>query len=166
MKTTADQNSVGGPSSKEIRRARNDFHAVAGMEPPRLNRQTSSQKRKPPPPISLRLTAEEREKLQHLSAGMTLSAYIRQCVFGPQAARRKRRSHVPVADQKELARVLALLGASRIANNLNQLAYQANTGSLLLDDTTLAKIEEAYNHVRSMRNALMRALGLMEETNA
>ena len=95
-----------------------------------------------------------------------MSAYIRQCVFGQEAARRKRRSHVPVADQKELARVLALLGATRIANNLNQLAFQANTGSLLLDDTTLSKIEEAYSHVLSMRKALMRALGLMEEIDA
>jgi hypothetical protein len=57
-------------------------------------------------------------------------------------------------------------GASRIANNLNQLAHHANTGTLLLDETTLTKIEEPYAHVVAMRNALMRALGLMEETNA
>lgn len=33
-------------------------------------------------PLTLRLTKEERAKLEELAAGMTLSTYVRACVFG------------------------------------------------------------------------------------
>ncbi len=42
-------------------------------------------------PVTLWLTPEERVKLEELAAGMTLSAYIRACVFGEETRRRKRR---------------------------------------------------------------------------
>lgn len=42
-------------------------------------------------PLTLRLTPEERERLEELAAGMTLSAYIRACVFAEETKRRKRR---------------------------------------------------------------------------
>jgi len=61
-----------------------------------------------------------------------------------------------------MARALALLGASRIANNLNQLAHKANMGSLIMDDNALAQIDETYSHVRLMRDELVSALGLIE----
>jgi len=61
-----------------------------------------------------------------------------------------------------MARALALLGASRIANNLNQLAHQANIGSLIMDENTCAQIDETYAHVRLMRDELVSALGLIE----
>lgn len=122
-------------------------------------------RRKRPSPITFRLTDDERERLKNLSEGMPVSAYIRACVFGENVARRKRRSYTPVADQKAMAKALAMLGATRIANNLNQLAYHANAGSLLVDDDTLGKIEEAYGHVCSMRAALINALGLQADPN-
>jgi len=97
-------------------------------------------------PITLRVTDEERERLKSLAAGMSVSAYIRKCIFAGDATRRKRRSHMPVKDQEAMARALALLGASRIANNLNQLAHQANIGSLIMDENTCAQIDETYAH--------------------
>jgi hypothetical protein len=121
--------------------------------------------KKPKPsqsPITLRVTDEERERLNSLAAGMSVSAYIRKCIFAGDATRRKRRSHMPVKDQEAMARALALLGASRIANNLNQLAHQANMGSLIMDDNALAQIDETYAHVRLMRDELVTALGLIE----
>jgi hypothetical protein len=69
---------------------------------------------------------------------------------------------MPVKDQEAMARALALLGASRIANNLNQLAHKANTGSLIMDDNALAQIDATYAHVRLMRDELVSALGLIE----
>ena len=65
-------------------------------------------------PITLRVTDEERERLKSLAAGMSVSTYIRKCIFAGDATRRKRRSHMPVKDQEAMARALALLGASRI----------------------------------------------------
>ena len=113
-------------------------------------------------PITLRVTDEERDRLKSMAAGMSVSAYIRKCIFAGDATRRKRRSYMPVKDQEAMARALALLGASRIANNLNQLAHKANIGSLIMDENTCAQIDETYAHVRLMRDELVSALGLIE----
>ncbi|MCA8894025.1 MAG: hypothetical protein KDA48_02110 [Amphiplicatus sp.] len=92
-----------------------------------------------------------------------MSAYIRDRLFGEGVEKRKVRNRNPVKDQEALARVLGMLGRSRIANNLNQLAKDSNCGALILDEETNAKIDEAYALVISMRNELIRALGLIEE---
>lgn len=119
-------------------------------------------KKKCPSPITLRVTDEEREMLKAAAAGMSVSAYIRKCVFGDATAPRKIRSKVPVKDQAALARILGMMGQSRIANNLNQLAYQANAGSLLIDEKSEKEINEAYTHTLFMRAELVKALGLIE----
>ncbi|MGI9402808.1 MAG: hypothetical protein ACR2O0_16240 [Rhizobiaceae bacterium] len=46
-----------------------------------------------------------------------------------------------------MAKTLGLLGQTCVAINLNQLAKEANSRSLLLDDETTDKINEAYEHV-------------------
>ena len=62
--------------------------------------------------------------------------------------------------------MLGLLGQSRIANNLNQLAYAANSGSLLFDDETQAMIFEAYQNVCFMRSQLILALGIADSAKS
>ena len=110
-------------------------------------------------PVTLRLTPEERTKLEELAAGMTMSAYIRACVFGEETRRRKWRPKDVVADKRAAADALALLGQSRIANNLNQLAYHANIGSLDVGETETAQIKEAHACVLSIRSLLVKAPG-------
>lgn len=134
--------------------AAGEFRAAASIAP--------NKQKKKYPRITLRLTEEENAKLRELSEGMAVSAYIRKCVFGENVARRRRRSHTPVKDQAAMAKALGLLGKARIANNLNQLAYNANTGSLLVDDETLTQITEAHAHISFMRRALVQALGLTD----
>jgi hypothetical protein len=46
--------------------------------------------------------------------------------------------------------VLALLGRSRLANNLNQLAYAANIGSLPLTPETEEELQAAIAKITSM----------------
>lgn len=117
------------------------------------------------PRITLRVTLEENTRLRALASGQSVSAYIRANLFGETATPRKtRRSHMPVKDQQAMARALALLGKSRMANNLNQLAHHANIGTLPVDDETRGWIEEAHTHVTAMRDALVTALGLIEES--
>ncbi|WP_152613054.1 hypothetical protein [Tateyamaria sp. ANG-S1] len=70
-------------------------------------------------PLVIRLTEEERARLEELAAGMTLSAYVRACVFGQEAKRRKRRPKDAVADKKAAAEALAPLGQSRSHRSLN-----------------------------------------------
>ena len=109
--------------------------------------------------ITLRLTDEEAAKLERMSAGMTVSAFVRECVFGNGSTRRRPRDRRPVAGEADLAQALAMLGQSRIANNLNQLAYQANTGTLAVDEGVHRQIEEAYAYVVDLRKTLLHALG-------
>lgn len=109
-------------------------------------------------PVTLRLTADERARLEELAVGMTLSAYIRACVFVEEEKRRKRRPKDSVADKKALAECLALFGQSRMASNLNQLAYHANVGALIVDDEVKAQITESYEAIQEMRALLIAAL--------
>ena len=109
-------------------------------------------------PVTLRLTAEERAKLQELADGVTLSAYIRACLFEKEERRRKRRPRNVVADKKALAEALGLLGQSRMASNLNQLAHQANLGVLEVDAQTKTQIDQAFIYITDMRALLVQAL--------
>ena len=116
------------------------------------------------PRITLRLSEEENDLLRDLADGVTVSSYVRECLFGKDANKRKtRRRHQPVADEQSLARTLAMLGETRMANNLNQLAHKANMGELQMSSSTLAQIEEAYGHIQAMRAALIKAIGLIEQ---
>lgn len=109
--------------------------------------------------VTLRMTPEERAKLDELAAGMTLSAYIRACVFAEETKRRKKRPLSAIEDRKAAAEALALLGQSRIASNLNQLAYHANIGALIVGEVEKVHIAEANSHLAAIRALLMDALG-------
>lgn len=122
--------------------------------------QPKSEKRNPPP-FSLRLTFEERARLERDAGDMPLGAYIRSRLFDqPTGDRRPRQAKRPVKDHQALANVLGELGKSRIANNLNQLAKAANSGSLLLTSETEKSLQEACAGVQWLRTTLMQALGL------
>lgn len=115
-----------------------------------------------PAPFSLRLTADERATLKRRAGTMPLASYIKSRLFDGDLTMASARSRLrsPVKDQKALAEVLACLGATRIANNLNQLAKAANSGSLYFDRETKTEIAVACNDVRAMRQLLMKALGM------
>lgn len=111
------------------------------------------------PPFSIRLTFDERARLARNAGTMPVAAYIKSLLFAEDAPRyRKARSSVK--DQRALAEVLACLGASRIANNLNQLAHAANLGNLYFDEETKRDIRQAADDIRIMRELLLRALGM------
>jgi hypothetical protein len=90
---------------------------------------------------------------------MSLGAYIRGRLFGEDANPRKTRGRQPVKDHQALGRVLASLGASRLSQNLNQLARAVNTGSLPVTPETERDLKEACLAVAAVRAELMRALG-------
>jgi hypothetical protein len=114
--------------------------------------------RNPLHPVSLRMTFEEKANLERAAAGMSLSAFIRWRLFDPDAPAPKSRGKHPVKDQRALAQLLALLGQSRIANNLNQLAKAVNTGSLPVTPETEAELKQAASDIALMRRLLMEAL--------
>lgn len=115
---------------------------------------------KPTPPFSLRLTFEERAKLEQDAAGMSLGAYIRARLLDPETTAPRKRGKFPVKDHIALAQLLGLLGQSRLANNINQLAKSANSGSLPVTPEVEEALMTAVSEVSQMRNLLIQALNL------
>lgn len=115
------------------------------------------------PPFSLRLSAEERIRLVDEAAGAPLGSYIKAKVLGSALPVRMRRTGLAIEDRTALAQVLALLGRSRVANNLNQLAHLANIGALPMTPETEDELRATLGDVRAIRSLLMTALGLKAE---
>ena len=111
------------------------------------------------PPYSLRLTKEERAILRDRAGRIALGTYIKSVLFSDTAMAPRRRVSSPVKDVKALADVLAALGASRIANNLNQLAKATHIGSFYFDEETKRDLTRACDDIKVMRQLLMHALG-------
>ncbi|QIK41661.1 hypothetical protein [Pontivivens nitratireducens] len=130
--------------------SRHEFNNIAKSE---------AKKADYPPPFSLRLTYEERARLDAERAGMTLAAYIRERLFGVDAAPRKKRGNSPVQDKEALGRMAGALGQSRLSQNMNQLAKAVNSGSLPVTPETEAEIKEACREISEMRAELLAALG-------
>jgi len=131
--------------------SRHDFNAVAAEE--------VVEPKKYPPPFSLRLTLEERARLEDEAGDLPLGAYIRERLLGDDTAPRTRRGNSPVKDKEALGRVMGALGAARLSANLNQLAKAVNTGSLPVTPETEAELQEACRKIADMRADLLRALG-------
>lgn len=120
-------------------------------------------KRRREPPFSLRLSIEERKRLEHAAGDMPLGAYIKASVFKGNLTR-VRRAYRTVEDTQAIAKALALLGQSRLSSNLNQIAHAANIGSLPLTPDVEQDLKEACETVLYIKSLLIDALGLVEET--
>ena len=112
-----------------------------------------------PPPFSIRFTFEERAWMDAERGDKSLSAYIRERLFGANAAPRKKRGNSPVQDKEALGRMAGALGQSRLSQNMNQLAKAVNSGSLPVTPETEAEIKEACREISEMRAELLAALG-------
>ncbi len=131
----------------------------------KFNKLAAPEAEKPnyPPPFSLRLTYEERARLDAERGEKTLAAHIRERLFGDDVAPRKRHGNSPVGDKEALGRLVGALGQSRLSSNLNQLAKAVNTGSLPVTPETEAELIEACRDISEMRDALLAALGKVPE---
>lgn len=109
-------------------------------------------------PISIRLTAEERTRLETAAAGTSLSAYAREKLLGSNTHLEPIR--VPTVEERVVARTLAALGQSEIAASLRDLSEAAKNGLLPVDEETVQLIEGACNAVHELRDELIGALGL------
>ena len=139
-----------------------EFTAVADFATASSQISSRRRGRRSTPPFSLRLTPEERARLDDLAGSMPLGQYIRIQLLGPNAAVRKTRRR-PSADAAKLALVLAELGKSRLATNINQLARAANMGELDIRPETEREILDACSEIRAMRTLLIAALGIKPE---
>lgn len=123
----------------------------------------AARKEKPEPPFSLRLSAADKARLREEAQGAPLGTYMKAKLLGSPLPKRVRRSGLAVEDRRSLAQALALLGRSRVAANLNQLAYAANTGALWVSPDVERELLDAAREVRLIRELLLRALGMVPE---
>lgn len=120
-----------------------------------LNAQTKPRRAAP---LSLRLSDDERSRLQKQAGSLTLGAYIKSVVFSDAAPKYRKRKTPPSAEKRLLAEILARLGESRTANNLNQIAKHLNQGTLVVDDDLEQELKQAVAEVAWMRATLLDAL--------
>lgn len=111
-----------------------------------------------PAPFSLRLSDDERQQLEAQAGSMPLASYIKSVVFAAEAPKYRRRRKPPVAEQQLLAAVLARLGETRTASNLNQIAKGMHQGTLIVDEDLKADLNAAIAEIAWMRATLMQAL--------
>ena len=120
---------------------------------------------KPLSPYSMRFTVEERAWLDQMAGDISLADFLRSIIFDEaQLSKRRRRRKSPIKDAPLLTSVLGEIGRSRLANNMNQLAKAANSGSLEVSPDTERALQQACADIQWMRNALMAALGINPES--
>ena len=119
----------------------------------------NSQRRKPrPSPFCLRLSEAERADLKARAGELSLAFYVKSLLFAEGPARVAPKS--PTIDRRALGRALAVLGASHLASNLNQLAKAVHHGILPVSEQTEADLRDACAAVAEMRQQLLLALGI------
>lgn len=131
--------------------------AAAAVKP-----QRAAKKR--PAPFSLRLSEAERNRLLTEATGVPLGGYIKAKVLGT-APLKSRRTGLAVEDRQALSKALALLGKSRLSQNLNQIAHAVNIGVLPVTPETEEDLRASLQAVQDMRSLLMRALGFAAEAS-
>jgi hypothetical protein len=108
-------------------------------------------------PFSIRLSEAEKASLRAQAGRVPLGAFIRSRILDTPIRTSQR---APVKNTESLSQLLAKLGQSHLANNLNQLAKAANFGSLPVTEETEAELRQACKEVVAMRILLMQALGM------
>ncbi|MEM9814273.1 MAG: hypothetical protein AAF913_16575 [Pseudomonadota bacterium] len=136
--------------------------AAGGVQPTRhASNAPDAAKPKPKPLyVSLRVTADEKARLKKEAAGLSLSNYVRDRLFGSQAKPRRTRGKFPVEDHAALSKVLRALGQSGLARDFEALSSAERDGTLVLDAVSAQRLRRACADVAAMRRDLIKALGL------
>ena len=115
--------------------------------------------------FTFRLSDDERAFLAAEAGKLSLAAHIRRKLLGDLVSPRRggkpsRSRRVPVVNQTELAKVLALLGRSELSRRLDELAVAAVMGALPVGPDLIHELHAVCAHIRAMRAALMDALNI------
>ncbi|UDF05361.1 hypothetical protein [Asticcacaulis sp. AND118] len=113
--------------------------------------------------LTIRMALELYERLVDMAAGLPLGPFILHRALSSDLPLPRVRRRKPIADHAAYAKLLGKLGDSGLASNLNQLARQANLGTLPVMPETEAALQYACSQISDMRRLLVQALGLEDE---
>ena len=112
-------------------------------------------------PFAIRLTENERQRLEAMAGSQPLGTYIKSVVLDDGVRRRAPRR--VVADKESLAQILGLLGQSNVGARLDYLVEAIESGTLVLDQETVDAVIAACAEVHAMHGLLLKALGFQED---
>ena len=115
--------------------------------------------KKRPHPLSIRLNEQERAWLEHRANGLPISTYIKSVLFPDGTPSKPKHPRTRNAHLAEVAKLLAILGQTRIAANLSILANAAESGSLDMNEPVTQTVLKACADIEEIRDVLMRELG-------
>ncbi|MEO0819824.1 MAG: hypothetical protein AAF074_05265 [Pseudomonadota bacterium] len=113
--------------------------------------------------LSVRVTPEERRRLEREAAGQPLSSHVRAILLGGRAASRRAGKRGIVSDHEALARVLSALGRSPQVGTLKGVLAACDEGAIILGREAEDALRVACANIVAMREDLIRALGLKPE---
>lgn len=116
-------------------------------------------------PISLRVTAQEKARLEQMAGPMSVAAYIRGRLFGDEAAaarpaRHREKQRQPIPSHVEVARLLGMFGNSELATAMLALSLAAQAGELEASPEVEGRITRACEEIHDIRLLLIRMLGV------
>lgn len=117
------------------------------------------------PPLSVRLTPEERQLLLDATGKMPLSDYVRSRLFGGlEDGKSDVSANMPVRlsareRQRLLAQILAKLGETSALHSLTGISEAAELGLLTMSPDVLVRLNEACADINVIRLMLIKSLG-------
>lgn len=111
------------------------------------------------PPFSLRLSADERARMECLAKGMPLGTYIKACALDPKIAA-KVHAEPPESRRALLAQLIARLGS--VADTLKLIRAALERGALDFEPETEGALHTACADLSAIKAMVMRALGVTE----
>jgi len=111
------------------------------------------------PAFSIRLSKEERAKLDAAAGDMPIGTYIRSRLFDSPSPRRHPRKHRPDIDRAALNKLLRELGRQHIASNLNRIMKAIEEGDLEIDEKLEMELRGFRAELRLLMRGIKKAMG-------
>ncbi|MFN3226809.1 MAG: hypothetical protein ACE360_11240 [Hyphomicrobiales bacterium] len=123
-----------------------------------------AKKQKRPSPVSIRFSVQELERLKAEAGARSLNGHIRHRLFGT-ATKTRRAPSSARPDAALLSQLLRNLGEWDLTWALKELELTVDEGVIVLDIETCDAVRGACADIAAMRQELMRALGLRNQTS-
>lgn len=109
-------------------------------------------------PFSMRLSVEERARLDALAGDMTTSAYVRSRLFDTPSPRSRKIRRFDV-NQSLLKKLVRQLGRQHISSRLHRILNAIDDGDLEVDDKLELELRYLCSELRHLRRRIRKAIG-------